>query len=326
MPLSEFDLIREYFLSRLSSRHDVLLGVGDDAAILQPPEGMALAVAMDTLVEGVHFDHHSGPYALGWKAAAVNLSDLAACGAEPAWATLSLTIPQSNASWLQAFSEGLFDILSRYDVQLVGGDTCRGPMSVTLELHGFVPANQVLLRSGARVGDKVYLTGPVGLAGLALWGRQHGVDLYAEAAQSLYKALDCPEPQVEAGMHLRTVATSAIDISDGLIADLGHICALSKVGAVIDVDALPRDPDFELCKADLLAQHKITADALLALQLTAGDDYQLCLTVPPDQQQYIDNIAGLHCIGAIDDQEGVRCVDTQGRDYVVRTTGYDHFL
>ncbi len=290
---------------------------------------MALAVAIDTLVEGVHVDHHCEPYALGWKAAAVNLSDMAACGAEPAWATLSLTMPQSSSDWLHAFSDGLFDLFSRFDVQLVGGDTCRGPLSVTVQLHGFVAPDRVLLRSGARVGDRVYLTGAVGLAALALWSRQQSKALPVEAAEVLYRALDCPEPKVREGLHLRDYATSAIDISDGLVADLGHICAASKVGAVINIRDLPRDENFEVCRRALLDAKEISDDTLLRLQLTGGDDYQLCFTVSPDQCEVLDTLGSYYCIGEIDDQAGVRCVDAQGQimDQVMGQfmTGYDHF-
>jgi len=306
-------------------RPDVLLGIGDDAALLQPPPGMVLAVSMDTLVDGVHFDHHCRPYDLGWKVAAVNLSDLAACGAEPAWVTLSLTMPGVDIDWLTGFCDGLFDLLSRHSVQLVGGDTCHGPLALTLQAHGFVPADQALLRRGARPGDDIYLTGPVGLAGLALFSRQRDIELAQPAAGSVFQALDRPEPRIDIGLRLRGLATSAIDISDGLLADLGHVCAASAVGAVIETDSLPQSAEFSACARPLVDNGSLTADDLLALQLTAGDDYQLCFTAPVGARESLRDLA-VQRIGRIDDQTGkVRCVDGQGRPFVPARVGYDHF-
>ena len=325
MSLSEFDLIRDFFTSRQRARPDVLLGIGDDAALLQPPSGMALAVSMDTLVDGIHFDHHCRPRDLGWKVAAVNLSDLAACGAEPAWVTLSLTMPEVNVDWLTAFTDGLFDLLSRHNVQLVGGDTCRGPLSMTLQAHGFVPVDQALIRHGARPGDDIYVSGPLGLAGLALWSRQWGVELEPPSARLLYEALDRPEPQIELGRRLRGLVTSAIDISDGLLADLGHICSASGVGAVIETESLPRSAEFSACARPLVDKGSLTADDLLTLQLTAGDDYQLCFTAPASTRESLRD-PGIQRIGKIDDCNGsIRCVDGQGRPFVPATAGYDHF-
>ena len=268
--MNEFELIRDYFDHRDGLRDDVLLGIGDDAALLQVPPSMALAASIDTLVEGVHFDHHSSPDALGRKAAAVNLSDLAAVGAEPAWAMLSLTLPDADPEWLRAFSDGLFDMLSRYNVQLIGGDSSRGPLAITLQVQGFVPQGQALRRDGARPGDRVYLSGPVGLASLALWCRRHRTDLPQAEGRLLMQALDQPVPRIETGIKLRGVASSAIDISDGLLADLGHICTASRVGAVIDTTALPRSTVFSACARSLLQQGLISDEILLSMQLTGG--------------------------------------------------------
>jgi thiamine-monophosphate kinase len=323
--ISEFDLIRDYFSTRQQDRADVSLGIGDDAALLQPPPGMALAVSTDTLVDGVHFDRHCTPYDLGWKAAAVNLSDLAACGAEPAWVTLSLTLPEADDAWLSAFSDGLFALLSCHDVQLVGGDTCRGPLAVTLQAHGFIPAGQALLRSGARPGDDLYASGPLGLAGLALWSRQRGIELEQPSASAVFQALDRPEPRVELGQRLRGLATSTIDISDGLLADLGHICSASGVGAVIDTDSLPPSAAFSACTRPLIDNGSLSTGDMLALQLTAGDDYQLCFTAPAAARESLADL-GVQRIGRIDDRRGdIRCVDGQGRAHSVTTAGYDHF-
>jgi len=323
--LSEFDLIRDYFTARQQARADVQLGIGDDVALMQPPTGMSLAVSMDTLVEGVHFDRHCTAYDLGWKVAAVNLSDLAACGAEPAWATLSLTLPAADSEWLTAFSDGLFALLSRFDMQLVGGHTSRGSLSITLQAHGFVPVGQALLRGGAHTGDDIYLSGPIGLAGLALWSRQQGVALDQACARHLNQALDRPEPQVDTGLRLRGLASSAIDISDGLLADLGHICSASGVGAVIDVARLPLSTEFSDCVGSLLKQQRLALDDVLTLQLTAGDDYQLCFTAPAAARETLAS-RGMQCIGHIDGQVGVRCVDGQGRPFIPAAAGYDHFI
>lgn len=326
MTISEFDLIRDFFSARQQARSDVLCGIGDDAALLQPPSGMTLAVSMDTLVDGVHFDHHCTPYDLGWKSAAVNLSDLAACGAEPAWATLSLTLPEADSTWLTAFSDGLFALLAHFDVQLVGGDTCRGPLAVTLQVHGFVPAGQALLRRGARSGDDIYVSGPLGLAGLALWSRQRKVELEQPSAGAVFQALDRPQPRVELGRRLRGQATSAIDISDGLLADLGHICSASGVGAVIETDSLPQAAEFSACARPLVDNGSLSADDLLALQLTAGDDYQLCFTAPAAIRESLTDL-GVSRIGQVDNERGsIRCIDGWGRPYRVTTTGFDHFV
>ena len=326
MPISEFDLIREYFSRRISVRDDVIIGIGDDAAILQPPAGMALAISMDTLVDGVHFDQHSGPYSIGWKAAAVNLSDMAATGAEPAWATLSLTLPEVKADWLREFSNGLFEMLSRFDVELVGGDTSRGPLSMTVQLHGFVPVKQALGRNGARPGDMLYLTDTVGEAGLALWCRQQQIDLPQPYGRLLMARLDRPEPRINEGVGLRELASSAIDISDGLLADLGHVCTASQVGAVINVGELPRSPAFSACAQALLDQGLLNEEKLLSFQLSGGDDYELCFSVPLDRCHDLDSQATYHCIGGIEEGDGVRCRDKQGNAYQPQCSGFDHFF
>jgi len=323
--MNEFELIRDYFDQREGLRDDVLLGIGDDAALLQVPPSMTLAVSIDTLVEGVHFDHHSSPNALGRKAVAVNLSDLAAIGAEPAWAMLSLTLPHANPEWLRAFSDGLFDMLSRYKVQLVGGDSSRGPLAITVQVQGFVPEGQALRRSGARPGDRIYLSGPVGLAGLALWCRRHQTDLPQAEGRLLMQALDQPVPRIETGMKLRRLASSAIDISDGLLADLGHICTASGVGAVIDTASLPRSSVFSACSRSLLEQGLISEEALMSIQLSGGDDYELCFTVPAASCDELVGREDCHCIGEIEDGDQIRCHDALGHVLMPEQTGFDHF-
>jgi len=323
--VSEFDLIRDYFNRHSTCRADVILGIGDDAALLQPPPGMELAISMDTLVDGIHFDHDSSAYSIGWKVAAVNLSDMAAMGAEPAWATLSVTLPQVDGEWLREFCDGLFDLLSRHDVQLVGGDTSRGPLAITLQMHGFVPAQQALRRSTASVGDMIYLSGYIGDAGLALWCRQHKLDLPQPYGQQLMAALDQPEPRVRCGMALRGLAASAIDISDGLLADLGHICQASQVGAVIKVDELPQSPAFAACARVLLEQGLISDSELLDIQLSGGDDYELCFTVPLSRCHDMENQTDCYSIGSVAAGGQVRCSDALGRSYTPQHSGFDHF-
>jgi len=323
--MTEFELIRDYFDQRCTFRDDVLLGIGDDAALLRPRASMAQAVSIDTLVEGVHFNQDSSPYALGWKAAAVNLSDLAAMGAEPAWAVLSLTLPHANPEWLREFSNGLFDMLSRFKVQLVGGDTSRGPLAVTVLVQGFVPDGQALRRGGARPGDWIYLSGPVGMAGLALWCRRHQVDLPQPNGRLLMESLDLPVPRIETGLKLRGLASSAIDISDGLLADLGHICSASKVGAMIDTAKIPRSAEFSACTRPLLEQGLISEETLLSLQLSGGDDYELCFTVPATRCPDLLGDDDYYCIGEIDDGDQIRCCDEQGQLLIPEHTGFDHF-
>lgn len=267
MAESEFDIIRHYFARHGTSRDDVLVGIGDDAALLQAPAGRVLAVCMDTLVAGVHFSQETSAAAIGHKALAVNLSDLAAMGAEPAWATLALTVPENDPVWLAALSDAFFTLADRYAVQLVGGDTTRGPLTVTVQAHGFVPPEKALRRQGARPGERIYVTGTLGDAGLAL--RMNEPD-----HNWLRKRLDFPEPRIEAGLVLRDYASAAIDISDGLLADLGHLLESDRLGASLWIDALPRSEAF-LAAMQVLDPGR--QGQFHELPLGAGDDYELSL-------------------------------------------------
>jgi thiamine-monophosphate kinase len=263
---SEFDLIAR-IRQRVASRGDVVMGIGDDAAILSVPPGTRLVVAMDTLNIGVHFPEETTPADIGWKSLAVNLSDLAAMAATPAWCTLSLSLPQPDAAWLDGFLDGFLELAAQYDVALVGGDTTRGPLSVCVTVHGLVDPRGALLRSAARVGDDIWVTGILGDAAAALrqWQSQRSIDPVLRAR------FDRPTPRVAAGLALAGIAHACIDVSDGLLADLGHVCRASRVGARIDIDALP------------------ASEALIAafdpgtrreLQVAGGDDYELCFTAP----------------------------------------------
>ncbi|MGD2111948.1 MAG: thiamine-phosphate kinase, partial [Gammaproteobacteria bacterium] len=234
---SEFDIIRRYFMPRGAGRDDVIAGVGDDAAVLRVPAEHELVVCMDTLVGDVHFPQATAPNAIGHKALAVNLSDLAAMGAEPAWATLALTLPENDADWLEQFSRGFFALAERYNVQLIGGDITRGPLSVTVQAHGFVPGGKALRRAGARPGELVCVTGTLGDAALAL-------RLADRAPALLRQRLDYPEPRVAAGIVLRDRASAVIDVSDGLLADLGHLLEADGLGAALRIGDLPRSAEF----------------------------------------------------------------------------------
>lgn len=325
MSATEFEIIRRYFNRQQPQRDDVIAGIGDDAALLHVPADSELVVCMDTLVAGVHFPESTTAAAIGHKALAVNLSDLAAMGAAPAWATLSLTLPDSDPVWLEGFSQAFFRLADRHGVQLVGGDITRGPLSVTVQAHGFVPAGSALRRRGARAGERIYVTGTLGDAGLAL---QSGV----HADKALQQRLDYPEPRIAAGQVLRDHASAAIDISDGLLADLGHLLeaagADASTGATINIDDLPRSTAF----TEALKQLDLAQQAMFyELPLSAGDDYELCFTVPARScgvmeaalsKQSIEFTA----IGVIEEHPGIRCLTSNGDVYHPVTDGYQHFV
>jgi len=320
MSATEFGIIRRYFTRQRSRREEVLIGIGDDAAVLRVPVGHDLVVCMDTLVAGVHFPAATPPAAIGHKALAVNLSDLAAMGAEPLAATLALTLPENDPEWLEEFSRGLLTLADHYDLQLIGGDTTRGPLTVTLQAHGLVPPGQALRRQGARSGDRIYVTGTLGDAGLALC-------LQEAAAPWLRQRLEYPEPRIEAGMRLRKNASAAIDISDGLLADLGHLLEADCLGATLSLESLPRSDAFLSALQGLDAGKQ---DLHHELPLTSGDDYELCFTVPPDRCSAVAReLAGLPCgctvVGEVTRQPGIRCLRKDGSAYQPATSGYRHF-
>ena len=315
--MNEFDLIRRHFASRGPRRDDVPLGIGDDAALLAPPAGQALATTVDTLLSGVHFSPDIPPADLGHKALAVNLSDLAAMGAEPAWATLSISLPEAMDAWLTAFADGFFALAERFGVQLVGGDTTRGPLAVTVQLQGFVPADAALKRGGARPGDHVFVTGSLGDAGAGLAIEQGRLALSGPPAAALLARLHRPTPRVAAGLALRGLASAAIDVSDGLGQDLGHILAASGVGAVVEIAALPLSDELLACGLD----HP------WRLAAAAGDDYELCFTAPADADLGVGDALGCPVtrIGRISAEPGLRWLDEQGQTVVPPPRGWDHF-
>ncbi|MGP2544138.1 thiamine-phosphate kinase [Yersinia sp. 2541 StPb PI] len=322
MACGEFDLIARYFDRFRSNRRDVELGIGDDCALLTVAEKQLLAISTDTLVSGVHFLPDIDPADLGYKSLAVNLSDLAAMGADPAWLSLALTLPNVNEDWLQAFSDSLFDQLNYYGMQLIGGDTTRGPLSLTLTIQGLVPEGRALTRAGARIGDWIYVTGTLGdsAAGLAILQNALRVDNEADRSALIHRHLR-PQPRVLQGQALRDLASSAIDISDGLISDLQHILKASNCGARIELDALPY--------SDALTR-QVDAEQALRWALSGGEDYELCFTIPEINRGALDVAlsntgAGYTCIGQVGPQsEGVKFF-REGKAVQLDFRGFDHF-
>lgn len=323
MPGSELDLIERYFKHGAPSRGDVIVGIGDDGAVLQVPQGKELVVSIDTLLAGVHFETDINPQSIGFKAMAVNLSDMAAMGADPAWVTLSLTLPGIDHGWLKGFSQGLFQLADQFDVQLVGGDLSHGPLAITIQVHGFVNTGKSLRRDTARTGDQIFVTGTLGDAGLALAIRNGGCPVPQTGYDYLCQRLDRPQPRVKEGISLQDVAHSAIDISDGLACDLGHIIAASDVGATVYVDRIPVSPVFATFRKDCESVRK-WAD----IAVSSGDDYELCFTIDPrDQALLKERMPDIPCtqIGIIDTQPGLRCMMRDGSEFVPTSSGYDHF-
>ncbi|AXQ29055.1 thiamine-phosphate kinase [Solimonas sp. K1W22B-7] len=311
--MDEFALIRRYFARLTPHRADVALGIGDDCALLQPTPGLQLAVTSDTLIAGRHFPEATAPADIGWKALAVNLSDLAAMGAEPRWFTLALSLPSPDAAWLEGFAGGLRELAQISGIALVGGDTTRGPLSITITAMGEVPPGQALRRDGARPGDRICVTGTLGDAALALRLLER-----PGLPPQLRQRLDRPTPRLAAGLGLRGLATAALDLSDGLAGDLGHILAASGVGAEIDLKTLPASAHFNgLAPVELRSE----------LQLRGGDDYELCVCLPPEAveeaRQRLD--VPLTEIGRITAEPGLRSVDTSGDKQNQEACGYRHF-
>jgi thiamine-monophosphate kinase len=318
----EFDLIAR-IRARTAARRDVVLGIGDDAAVVRVAPGHQLVITTDTLVAGRHFPRATAPRDIGWKAIAVNLSDLAAMGAAPAWVTLALTLPRGDPVWLDAFIGGFMALAHRHGVALVGGDTTRGPLSITVTAHGLVPRGTALRRHGARAGDAIYVSGSLGDAAAGLRASRGGLaTVTASVARALRMRLDRPEPRVALGLALRGIASAAIDLSDGLAQDLGHVLRASGVGGVVEVDALPTSRALRSAVASRAVRRR--------LQLAGGDDYELCFTVPAVREGRLAAIARrlrlpLTRIGTVLRTPGLVLLD--GRAFPVRLprTGYDHF-
>ncbi|MEM7610545.1 MAG: thiamine-phosphate kinase [Pseudomonadota bacterium] len=306
--MNEFELIRTFFSGDDASAR---IGVGDDAAILDVPAGAQLAVAVDTVIEDVHFPAASPADAIGHRALAVNLSDLAAMGARPKWFTLALTLPDLNEAWLHEFSDGLLTLARRFSVDLVGGDTTRGPLSVTVQAMGFCEQAPIA-RSGANVGDSIFVSGPLGdaAAGLLEFSAE---PQSAKRSDRLLRRFLYPEPRVDLGIALAGYASAAIDVSDGLLADLGHICRASQCAAEIDVDRLP-------LSAALTDQFE--TPRAVALALGGGDDYELCFTAADSAD--MAHLANCTCIGTVLEGSGVR-LTANGKPVELDEVGYQHF-
>jgi thiamine-monophosphate kinase len=310
--MDEFALIRRYFAALTPAGAGVVLGIGDDAALLQATAGSELVVTSDTLVAGRHFPEDSSAFDVGWKSLAVNLSDLAAMGAQPRWFLLALTLPEADETWLAGFADGLASLARRHDAVLVGGDTTRGALSITITALGEVPKGTAMRRSGAQPGDAICVTGTLGDAALAL---QQG----ASADPALRARLGRPEPRIAAGLALRDLAHAALDLSDGLLGDLQHILDASGVGAVVEAQALPDSPQLLAAVPELQARTE--------LQLTGGDDYELCVCLPEkavDAARARLDVA-LTRVGTIVNKPGLRVVDGEGLTITTSATAYRHF-
>ncbi len=320
--MKEFDLINRYFSGRGVTRRDVNLGIGDDCALVSPPEKSQIAITTDTLVAGVHFFADMPAKALGHRALAVNLSDLAAMGAEPAWVTVAMTLPEVDEQWVADFSDGLHDAAEYYNVQVIGGDTTQGPLTITIGAHGLVPQGKGLTRSGAKVGDWIYVTGTLGDASAAIAQLAGKTTFSDEQFAEFQSRFYTPTPRVAAGQMLRGAATAAIDVSDGLLSDLGHILKRSEVGARIHCEHLPAS---ESLKAAL------DIEARLPYQLAGGDDYEILFTVPEDKKGMVEvNLrqygVAVSCIGQIIGGEGKIELYLNGekRD-TAQFRGFEHF-
>lgn len=327
--MSEFNLIAQYF-TKPTQHTD--LSVGDDAALIQLSADMQLAISADMLVAGTHFFHDVDAYHVGWKSLAVNISDMAAMGANPKWATLAIALPEVNHDWLTGFSKGFFDCANAFNVDLIGGDTTRGPLTISVQIMGEVPKNKALTRSGAQVDDDIWVSDTLGLAALALAYLQKKTTIPADEVTAHLNALHLPQPRVALGLALRNIATSCIDVSDGLLSEINHILLESQkkqslesqdkaLGANIYLDAIPTSATIQKSKNEAAFQHYL---------LAAGDDYALCFTAnAADKRQILalKETLGLSisCIGKITTQQGIQVLDAAGRHINIDQQGYNHF-
>ncbi|MDR6887676.1 MULTISPECIES: thiamine-phosphate kinase [Variovorax] len=319
--MGEFDLIARYF-NRPAKRSP--LGVGDDCALLAPAPGMQLAVSSDMLVEGRHFLSTVDAARLGHKALAVNLSDLAACGAKPLAFTLALSLPGVDEHWLEGFSRGLFALADAHGCELVGGDTTRGPLNICITVFGEVPAGAALLRSGARAGDDIWVSGTLGDARLALEVFRGSLALPADVFAQARMRMEQPTPRVALGQALRGTASAAVDVSDGLVGDLGHILASSRVGATLDADAATST-------VAAASTPGLSIETLRTCALSGGDDYELVFTAAPSARAAVEqagkeSFTRVTRIGRIDAEAGLRIVDASGSPVAQRFGSFDHFV
>jgi thiamine-monophosphate kinase len=314
MSLGEFELIERYF-AKATRRSDIRLGIGDDAAVLDVPADRKLVVAMDTIVEGVHFPLNFSAADIGYRSLAVNLSDMAAMGAVPSWFTLSLSMPTNAEGWVERFAAGLFELANAHDVALVGGDTVKGPLVITIQIGGWIEADGWLTRSGARPGDVIVVSGVPGEAAGGLAALQRSLPM-TDAIARLQRRFARPDPRLALGRTLRGIATAVMDVSDGLLTDLDKLCAASHCGASVDVDALPRSDD-------LLATFDL--ETCVEYALAGGDDYEIICTVPPAALSRL-SMLDVKCtpIGEITSEPGVVC-RRGSTPFTAKRRGYDHF-
>ena len=316
---SEFDLIKKYFTRPTPQ---TLLGVGDDAALISIAPGMELAVSTDMLVSGTHFLPDADPYQIGWKSLAVNLSDMAAMGALPKWATMAIALPKADEAWLKQFANGFFACAKEFQVDLIGGDTTRGPLTISVQIMGEVPNGKALKRSGAKVGDEIWVSGNLGDAALALASLQQRYTLSKNELAACLPALHMLQPRVALGLKLRPIAHSAIDISDGLMADLGHILQCSNTGAEISLEKLP-------CSKTV--SNHFAEEQVQRMVLAGGDDYELCFTAPTDKHHEIKNLSkklalSLSCIGHVTSEQELKIRGLNNETIDIKETGFDHFI
>ena len=318
--MKEFELIKHFFTKQAVKRKDVLLGIGDDCAVVSTTKNQDVVITTDTLVAGVHFPLGTSPKAIGHKAVAVNLSDIAAMGAKPSWISLAITLPEVDDDWLNEFCIGVFELCEYYNVQLIGGDTTQGPLSITITAQGVTPEGKYLSRSGANPGDWLYVTGEVGDAALALHHIKEQLLINSDLVEKVQARLDFPTPRVLAGQALREYASAAIDISDGLLADLGHICQASNVGANVVLDTVPLSEAMK--KSQLF-------DEAINFALTGGDDYELLFTVSEDNKVGMETAlshAGvkISCIGQINASQTISTT-LNDNPVPINSSGFEHF-
>ena len=318
--MNEFEIIERYFKPKLQDNEQGLeLGVGDDAAVINISQDEELVVSIDTLVEGVHFLKDTSPQDIANKSLLVNLSDIAAMGASPRWITLSLTLPENNSDWLKEFSKQFNSLLADYSLVLIGGDLTKGPLSITIQAHGIVPKGKFLCRSGAKPGDSIYVTGELGAAAYTLKYLKDSDEKLKPTKKEIQR-LNKPEPRIKTGLEIRDIATSCIDISDGLFTDLSHILRCSKVGAEVKLQDIPYSSTLR----------KLNKDLAIDLALTGGDDYELCFTIPSnvsntDLEKMITT-SKVSKIGRINELSSkLNLIDDDEKSYKLESAGFQHF-
>jgi thiamine-monophosphate kinase len=321
MAASEFELIKKYFHDLTDQDPSVKCGIGDDAAIIQVPQGREVVLSMDTLLEGTHFPVDTSPSDIGYKALAVNLSDMAAMGAVPKWVLLSISLPESNEAWIKEFASGFLKLAKQHSISLIGGDMSRGALSITINIQGLVSVNSALKRDGAQKDDLIYVTGTLGDAGVGLDIIQGKQSIGNEYKAFFLNSLNRPEVSIEAGLRIREIANSTIDVSDGLIADLGHILDASHVGAEIEVKNIPLSVAMQQCVDETTAWN---------YALISGDDYKLCFTASAEQHELIISTfreinIPVSCIGRIKEEAGLQLKTPEGTCFEPSGKSYQHF-